>query len=74
VSDQAMCFMAGANSIFSSDTRRMLTVAPSPDYDADRELFQILGLQRREPFQESRRACEDEGKQAVGTFDAAAMS
>jgi biotin synthase len=52
VSDQALCFMAGANSIFSSDTKRMLTLAPSPDYDADRELFEILGLKAREPFKD----------------------
>jgi biotin synthase len=54
VSDQAMCFMAGANSIFSSDTQRMLTLAPSPDYEADRELFKILGLRAREPFKIAR--------------------
>ena len=37
VSDQALCFMAGANSIFSSDTKQMLTKAvPSPDYDQDK--------------------------------------
>ena len=59
VSDQAMCFMAGANSIFSSDTRKMLTVAPSPDYDADRELFEIMGLRAREPFQDNRRENPD---------------
>jgi len=57
VSDQAMCFMAGANSIFSSDTRRMLTLAPSPDYDADRELFNILGLKAREPFKDRTTSC-----------------
>jgi biotin synthase len=45
VSDQALCFMAGANSIFSSETGQMLTKAvPSPDYDADRELLKTLGL------------------------------
>jgi biotin synthase len=50
-SDQALCFLAGANSIFSSDDRRMLTRAvPSPDYDADKELLQTLGLTMRPPF------------------------
>ncbi len=57
VSDQALCFMAGANSIFSSDTKRMLTLAPSPDYDADRELFQILGLKARQPFKDRITPC-----------------
>jgi biotin synthase len=62
VSDQAMCFMAGANSIFSSDTKQMLTRAvPSPDYDADRELLDVLGLKMRPPFKEEREgACCNE--------------
>src|SRR5665213_1269296 len=52
-SDQALCFMAGANSIFSSDTRQMLTKAvPSPDYDADRELLNHLGLKMRPAFKD----------------------
>jgi biotin synthase len=50
VSDQALCFMAGANSIFSSDTKRMLTLAPTHDYDADKALLDLLGLQPRTPF------------------------
>lgn len=56
VSDQALCFLAGANSIFSSDDRKMLTRAvPSPDYDADRELLDLLGLKMRAPFKEPKR-------------------
>jgi biotin synthase len=56
VSDQALCFLAGANSIFSSDDRKMLTRAvPSPDYDADRELLDVLGLKMRAPFKEPKR-------------------
>jgi biotin synthase len=50
--EQALCFMAGANSIFSSDDNKMLTVtAPCPDYDADREMLNLLGLEMRPPFQ-----------------------
>lgn len=56
VSDQALCFLAGANSIFSSDDRKMLTQAvPSPDYDADRDLLELLGLKMRSPFKEPKR-------------------
>jgi biotin synthase len=45
VSDQALCFLAGANSIFSSDNGQMLTLAvPSPNYDADARLMDLLGL------------------------------
>jgi len=48
---QALCFLAGANSIFSSETEFMLTKAvPSPSYDADRELLDALGLVMRAPF------------------------
>jgi len=50
--EQAFCFMAGANSIFSSETGTMLTRAvPSPNYDADRAMLDLLGLKMREPFQ-----------------------
>ena len=49
-SDQALCFLAGANSIFSSDDQRMLTRAvASPNYDADREMLATLGLKPRPP-------------------------
>jgi len=48
---QALCFLAGANSIFSSETEFMLTKAvPSPSYDADRALLETLGMVFREPF------------------------
>jgi biotin synthase len=48
---QALCFLAGANSIFSSETEFMLTKAvPSPSYEADRELLNALGLVMRAPF------------------------
>jgi biotin synthase len=48
--EQALCFLAGANSIFSSDTRQMLTAtAPSPDYDDDKAMLDLLGLQARRP-------------------------
>ncbi|MBH8574919.1 biotin synthase BioB [Nostocaceae cyanobacterium CENA369] len=50
--EQALCFMAGANSIFSSDDKKMLTVTtPCPDYDADREMLNLLGLEMRPPTQ-----------------------
>jgi biotin synthase len=56
VSDQALCFLAGANSIFSSDNGQMLTKAvPSPDYNADAALLGLLGLKAREAFKDSRR-------------------
>jgi biotin synthase-like enzyme len=51
--DQALCFMAGANSIFSSETKVMLTKAvPSPDYDADKAMLDVMGLTMRPPFKD----------------------
>ena len=42
--DQALCFLAGANSIFAGE--KLLTTA-NPELDADRRMFQRLGLRPR---------------------------
>ncbi len=64
--EQALCFMAGTNSIFSSDDGKMLTVTtPCPGYDTDQEMLNLLGLTMRPPFvgqqkrQESRELCRE---------------
>ncbi|MGB0868152.1 MAG: biotin synthase BioB [Flavobacteriales bacterium] len=44
---QAMCFLAGAGSIFAGD--KLLTT-PNPDITKDMELFNILGLKPRKPY------------------------
>lgn len=44
---QALCFLAGANSIFAGD--KLLTT-PNPAVNEDRQLFETLGLRSREPF------------------------
>jgi biotin synthase len=47
-SDQALCFIAGANSIFSSETNFMLTEAvPCTDHLSDRHLLETLGLRAK---------------------------
>lgn len=46
---QAICFLAGANSIFAGD--KLLTT-PNPDVDEDREMFSALGLRPRKAFKE----------------------
>ena len=51
MSSQAMCFMAGANSIFAGD--KLLTT-PNPDYQNDQEMFEVLGLSTRAAFQSER--------------------
>jgi biotin synthase len=48
VADQALCFLAGANSIFSSERNIMLTDAvPCADHQSDREMLSELGLRPR---------------------------
>ncbi|HRG88053.1 MAG TPA: biotin synthase BioB [Chitinophagales bacterium] len=47
VEQQALCFLAGANSIFTGE--KLLTT-PNPDFDADKEMFELLGLKPRESF------------------------
>ena len=44
---QAMCFMAGANSIFAGD--KLLTT-PNPDVNEDMKMFETLGLIPQKPF------------------------
>ena len=44
---QAMCFFAGANSIFAGD--KLLTT-PNPDVEDDMKMFELLGLQPQKPF------------------------
>lgn len=48
-SDQALCFMAGANSIFAGD--KLLTT-PNPTFEEDNAMFRLLGLTPREAFKE----------------------
>jgi biotin synthase len=47
VSEQALCFMAGANSIFAGD--KLLTT-PNPSFEEDNAMFALLGLKPREAF------------------------
>ncbi len=47
ISEQAMCFMAGANSIFAGD--KLLTT-PNPEFNSDKEMFNILGLTPKAAF------------------------
>lgn len=51
ISDQALCFMAGANSIFTGE--KLLTT-PNPSFDEDKAMFDMLGLTPREAFKEEK--------------------
>jgi biotin synthase len=45
--EQALCFLAGANSIFAGE--KLLTT-PNPSLDQDQAMFELLGLKPREAF------------------------
>jgi biotin synthase len=45
--EQALCFLAGANSIFAGD--KLLTT-PNPEVNADQEMFQTLNIRPRKAF------------------------
>ncbi|MBC7745454.1 MAG: biotin synthase BioB [Flavobacterium sp.] len=47
LAEQALCFMAGANSIFAGD--KLLTT-PNPSIVDDMQMFEILGLKPRKAF------------------------
>ena len=48
--EQALCFMAGANSIFSGE--KLLTT-PNPGVNEDQLMFQLLGLAPRKAFKDA---------------------
>ncbi|MFN4123545.1 MAG: biotin synthase BioB [Flavobacteriales bacterium] len=48
---QALCFLAGANSIFAGD--KLLTT-PNPDFNEDKYLFDLLGLKPSEAFEDKK--------------------
>ncbi len=51
MSEQALCFMAGANSIFAGD--KLLTT-PNPAFEQDNAMFQLLGLKPRQAFKQAK--------------------
>jgi len=51
LAEQALCFLAGANSIFTGD--KLLTT-PNPGFDEDKAMFELLGLKPRESFKEEK--------------------
>jgi biotin synthase len=61
MAEQALCFMAGANSIFAGE--KLLTT-PNPAFTDDMQMFEILGLKPRKPFQS---VTSNEAKQSLET-------
>jgi len=56
VSEQALCFLAGANSIFAGD--KLLTT-PNPSFEEDDAMFQLLGLKARVSFKKEKEVMEE---------------
>lgn len=59
---QAMCFFAGANSIFAGD--KLLTT-PNPDVNEDLEMFDQLGLRPQKPFVKAPQPSTVEAKESL---------
>jgi len=51
LSEQFLCFLAGANSIFAGD--KLLTT-PNPEFDSDKMMLQLFGMTNRPPFKEGK--------------------
>ena len=66
VSEQAFCFMAGANSIFAGE--KLLTT-PNPSFEEDNNMFTLLGLNPMEAFKSLKSATENQ-KSAKATVEA----
>lgn len=57
IPEQALCFMAGANSIFAGD--KLLTT-PNPGFNDDMQMFELLGLKARKAFKGIEREVKEE--------------
>ena len=60
--EQALCFMAGANSIFAGEK---LHTTPNPSFEEDNQLFQLLGLKPRIAFKNDLEGEELKGELAA---------
>jgi biotin synthase len=65
--EQALCFLAGANSIFSGE--KLLT-RPNPDFDEDEKMLKLFGLTQRPAFALYRKGLKNwkTGKEAASIF------
>ncbi|KAJ3021195.1 biotin synthase [Thoreauomyces humboldtii] len=72
IPEQALCFMAGANSIFTGD--KLLTT-PNNEISQDKRMFEILGLEAKQANhkQGSDRDVEEEDRRFLGSFEEEAV-
>lgn len=59
---QALCFLAGANSIFAGD--KLLTT-PNPNFNEDMEMFKLFGLTPRKPFKKEKTVAKQQQEETV---------
>lgn len=59
---QALCFLAGANSLFIGD---QLLTTPNQSFDADRSLFEVLGVEPSPPTSDLSREDHDACRRAT---------
>ncbi|KAK7311746.1 hypothetical protein RJT34_10077 [Clitoria ternatea] len=62
--EQALCFLVGANSIFTGE--KLLTT-PNNDFDADQLMFKVLGLLPKPPSLHEGQTCEVEDYKEVAS-------
>lgn len=55
--EQALCFLAGANSIFAGE--KLLTT-PNPSFEDDNRMFELFGLKPRIAFKQEKELVEEE--------------
>jgi biotin synthase len=63
VAEQALCFLAGANSIFAGE--KLLTT-PNPSFEEDKAMFELLGLKPRDAFRKERQPVDALSQNRVG--------
>jgi biotin synthase len=66
ISEQAFCFMAGANSIFAGD--KLLTT-PNPTFEEDNEMFDLLGLTAMKAFNNEKMKKEENEEMKAETIE-----
>jgi biotin synthase len=67
---QALCFLAGAGSIFAGD--KLLTT-PNPEFNEDKEMFDILGLVPKEAFADTEKPISEPDEKVLARKEADAL-
>ena len=71
LSEQFLCFLAGANSIFAGD--KLLTT-PNPEFNSDKMMLELFGMTNRAPFKDGKGTIPEEAPCGHHTHDHACGS